>query len=472
MSRVRKKVFWCLIGFLSLTLPIARAGNFTNFTMVRSFLTSDLSTGPGASVTEASDGLLYGTTFGNGSTDLGGVFKVGRDGSNFQVIHQFSTAEGDEPEAPVIEATNGMLYGTTLSDGTNFGGAIFEMDKNGSNVAVLHAFTFAANDGGYSTAPLLQASDGELYGTTQEGGNDGGSDGVVYRIDPSGSNFVVMHAFVASSDGVSPEAGLIEGTNGMLYGTTSSAGPSNGGTVFAMSKDGTVFDIIFSFTNAANASNGFTLESSLLSGPNGLLYGTTTSGGTNNEGVAFSMDYNGSNFTVLHNFGGANDGSDAQALIEGPDGGLYGNTQFGGGTRGEGTVFTINPDGSGYKVLLVATNAIGSQVVGLISGTDGALYGTCAGGGTDNAGTIFKLTGSAVIDNDILNSPTNLGGTGWLISGHGTANRTYTVLASTNVALAMSNWTSLGTATADGSGNWQLNDLTNTPTRFYRTSYP
>ena len=166
-----------------------------------------------------------------------------------------------------------------------------------------------------------------------------------------------------------------------------------------------------------------------------------------------------------------------QPLVQGPDGWLYGSTDFGGGTHAEGTVFTINPDGSGYNLLLVATNAsstntIGSQVVGLISASDGALYGTCAGGGAQNQGTIFKLTASGVIDNNILNSPTNLGGTGWLISGHGTANRTYTVLASTNVALPASNWTSLGAATADGTGNWQFNDLTNLPIRFYRTSYP
>lgn len=472
MLRFKKKVFWYSIGvFLSLlAASMVRAGNFTNFTMVRSFLTSDPSANPAAPVTEASDGMLYGTTTGGFGSDIGGVFKIDKNGNNFSVIHQFTTADGDSPNAPVIEATNGVLYGTTLYDGAGGGGSIFEINKDGSGYAVIHSFTYDLDDGGFSTAPLLQASDGELYGTSQDGGIDG--EGVVFRIDLSGDNFVVLHPF-ASSDGVSPAAGLIEGTNGMLYGTTIEGGATNGGTVFRMNKDGSGFSVIFNFTNTATAPDGYWPFSSLLKGSNGLLYGTTQYGGSFGEGIVFSMDYNGNNFTVLHNFGGANDGTQPdQPLVQGPDGGLYGSTSSGGGAGGLGTVFTINTDGSGYNVLLVLTNAIGSPVVGLISASGGALYGTCGGGGAENRGTIFNLTASSVMDNNFLNAPTHVVGTGWLVSGHGTANRIYTVLASTNVALPASNWTSLGTATADGSGNWQLNDTANLPIRFYRTSYP
>jgi uncharacterized repeat protein (TIGR03803 family) len=405
-------------------------------------------------------------------SDVGGVFKIDKNGNNFSVIRQFTLADGDSPLAPVIEATNGVLYGTTQNDGAGGGGTIFEINKDGSGYAVLHSFTYDTDDGGLSTAPLLQASDGELYGTTQEGGNDGGSDGVVFRIDLSGNNFVVLHPFVAN-DGEGPAAGLIEGTNGMLYGTTTGAGVGNGGTVFRMNKDGSSFSVIFNFTNAANFPDGYSPFCSLLKGPNGLLYGTTQFGGTFGGGIVFSMDYNGGSFSVLHNFGGVNDGKNPQQpLIQGPDGGLYGSTGSGGGVGGLGTVYTINAGGSGYNVLLAVTNAIGKQVVGLVSASNGALYGACALGGAQNQGTLFKLTASSVTDHNILNAPTNIGGTGWLVSGHGTANRIYTVLASTNIALPASNWTSLGTATADGSGNWHLNDPANLRIRFYRTSFP
>src|ERR1041385_7729510 len=184
------------------------------------------------------------------------------------------------------------------------------------------------------------------------------------------------------------------------------------------------------------------------------------------------MDYNGGNFAVLHNFGGANDGNGAYApLIRGPDGGLYGDTDFGGSPVGSGTVFSLNPDGSNYVLLLVVTKAIGNQIVSLTSGSDGALYGACFGGGAQNRGTLFKLTTSGVTDNNLLNPPLSLGG-GWRISGRGVANRTYTALANTSPALPPNTWTNLGTATSDGNGNWHFDDLTQFPARFYRSSYP
>jgi uncharacterized repeat protein (TIGR03803 family) len=469
----RKNYLWISGALLPLFLAVQShaSGSITNVMVLRSFSTNDASADPFAPLIEGSDGMLYGTTYGGHGLDLGGVFKIGKDGNNFQVIHSFTFDQGDTPSAAVMEATNGVLYGTTWVDTTTGGGSIFKLNKDGGGFAVLHVFTYATNDGGNSTAPLMQASDGKLYGTAQAGGNNNGNDGVVFRIDLSGSNFMVLHAFT-NGDGLYPQAGLIEGTNGMLYGTAIDGGGANGGTVFRMSKDGGSFSVIFNFTNTPDAPDGFSPASSLLMGPNGLLYGTTLSGGIHNKGIAFSMDYNGNNFAILHNFGGATDGNGAyEPLILGPDGAVYGSTEFSGSITGAGTVFSMNADGSGYNQIVVVTNAIGNQPVGVTAASDGAIYVPCNGGGSDNRGSILKLTAIGIIDNDVLNPPLAIVG-GWRVSGHGTANRAYTVLASTNIALPASNWTSLGTATSDVAGAWQFDELTNVPIRFYRTSYP
>lgn len=421
---------------------------------------------PFAAVTEGSDEMLYGTTYGTGSgTNLGAVFRIGRDGNNFQVMHFFTASEGDTPSAPVIECTNGVLYGTTWLDGTNDAGSIYSINKDGSGFAVIHFFNYATNDGAASVSALLQASDGLLYGTAQFGGNTPGSDGVVFRLDLTGTNFNLLHSFT-NSDGIYPQASLIEGTNGLLYGTTYDGGISNAGTVFSIDKDGSNLSVIHNFAGGTN--DGVSSYANLLKGPNGKLYGTTVSGGQYGQGIAFSLDYNGSNYTVLHNFGGPGDGQQPyDNLVLGPDGNLYGATYTG---RAGGTVFHMNADGSNYVVTAIFTGTNGLFPNPLIVGTDGEFYGTCNGGGLFTNGNVFTLTGTPNIP-DVLAAPLNLGG-GWRVSGRGTPNGAYTLLATTNLLAPGSNWMILGPVNADDTGNWQFDDLTNSPQRFYRTSDP
>src|ERR1041385_8477199 len=148
MRFVPKKWVCCWPSILLSVLAIqtAAAGNFTNFTLLRSFLTNDLSANPFAPLTETSDGMLYGTTYGGHGSDVGGVFRIGKDGNNFGVIHKFTSAEGDQPSAAVIEATNGVLYGTTYQDGPDGGGSIFKINKDGSGFAVLHNFNYRSEE--------------------------------------------------------------------------------------------------------------------------------------------------------------------------------------------------------------------------------------------------------------------------------------------------------------------------------------
>src|SRR5262249_26237261 len=159
-------------------------------------------------------------------------------------------------------------------------------------------------------------------------------------------------------DGVSPGAGLLEGTNGGLYGTTPNGGTgycqgSSGqvgcGTIFSMSKDGSSYRILHTFNRSGD---GLEPGAGLPQGNDVVLYGTTYAGGTNDGGTVFALKPDGSGYTNLHTFGSiAADGrSPGAALIQGSDGALYGNTSSG-GSNFSGTIFRLNRDGSGYRIL-------------------------------------------------------------------------------------------------------------------------
>jgi uncharacterized repeat protein (TIGR03803 family) len=344
------------------------------------------------------------------------------------------------------------------------------INKDGTGFAVLHYFTFATNDGGNSVSALLQASDGELYGTAQYGGAAPfGGDGVVFRMDLSGSNFTILHSF-KGPDGNAPQSALVEGTNGFLFGTTLDGGSNSYGTIFRLDKSGSNFTVIHHFPGTND--DGHEPYANVWKGPDGRLYGTTTAGGMHNQGVLFGLDYDGGNYAILHHFGAANDGTQPYAgVVTGPDGALYGTTDFG-GAGFYGTIYQVSADGSGYVTLVQLFNTNGLQLNPLILGSDGAFYGTANGGGPLGSGTVFKLTGAvAPSDANVLNPPVSLGSTGWRISGHGLPNRTYTVEFTPSLAPPIL-WSNLGPATADVSGNWQLNDLSNPPGRFFRTRYP
>ncbi|HWY75580.1 MAG TPA: choice-of-anchor tandem repeat GloVer-containing protein, partial [Verrucomicrobiae bacterium] len=267
------------------------------------------------------------------------------------------------------------------------------------------------------------------------------------------------------------QAALMEGTNGALYGTTYQGGQFHFGTVFRIDKSGSNFSVVHDFAGGTN--DGSLAFANLITASNGRLYGTTSGGGQSGGGVIFAMDYNGSNYMVLHHFAVAS-GPDGNApygaLTQGTGGALYGTTSFG-GTQQKGTIFQINPDGSGYTVLVNFSSAIGANPFGgLIIGSDGAFYGTASAAGPLGRGSDFRLTGVGTGDG-VLTPPKFTGGASWLISGHGTANRTYTVQFATNLVPPVV-WTTLGQATADSLGNWQYTDSTNSRARFYRTSFP
>jgi uncharacterized repeat protein (TIGR03803 family) len=353
---------------------------------------------PYAGLIQGPDGTLYGTTFSGGDFNSPGtVFQMAPDGSGFTILHSFagSPNDGAGPYAGLIQGPDGTLYGTTYGGGggANSVGTVFKMAPDGSGFTILRKFTVSPNDGAEPYASLIQGPDGTLYGTTLYGGtNDAGT---VFQMAPDGSGFTVLHSFTGPTDGAAPYAGLIQGPDGTLYGTTYDGGANGGGTVFQMAPDGSGFTVLHSFTGPTDGARPY---AGLIQGPDRTLYGTTFYGGTYGAGTIFQMAPDGSGFTVLYSFTGVTDGAGPYAgLIQGPDGTLYGTTYYGGGANNGGTVFQMAPDGSGFTVLHsfagYTTDGAGPYA-GLIQGTDGKLYGTTLSGGNSLSarGVVFQLT--------------------------------------------------------------------------------
>jgi uncharacterized repeat protein (TIGR03803 family) len=224
------------------------------------------------------DGSFYGTTYLGGANGGGTVFKMTPTGTvtylyNFCALS--NCADGTEPLDPLVQASNGNFYGTTSSGGNcppyNSCGTIFEITPSGK-FTLLFSFTPSTLAGTNPYAPLLQGRDGNFYGTTNNG---------VFKITPSGK-VTSLYKFCSlpnCADGSLPYAGLIQATNSNLLGTTSSGGPNGGGTIFEITPQGQL-TTLYTFCSQANCADGSGPLAGLLQATNGKFYGTTTYGGT------------------------------------------------------------------------------------------------------------------------------------------------------------------------------------------------
>ena len=269
---------------------------------------------------------------------------------------------------------------------------------NASAQTLTPLWQFTGGDDGVSPdAPLLQACDGYLYGTAYDGVIFGAGAGIIFRISPAGG-LTNLHSF-AGSDGTE-SSGLIQAADGNFYGTTPDGGTNGVGSVFRFGPDGT-FTNIYSFTEATD---GGSPASPLLQGTDGYLYGTAQTGGTNGNGTVFRVSLAGI-FTNLYSFitgRGGLYGAFANNLVQGNDGYFYGTTYYGGSTNGSGSgmVFRIGPDGSFSNLWSFTGGADGSNpYAGLSLGSDGNFYGTTDGGGTFHLGTVFRISPGGVLSN-------------------------------------------------------------------------
>jgi uncharacterized repeat protein (TIGR03803 family) len=357
-----------------------------SFTVVHEFAGGTEGTAP-RSIMKAADGNFYGVTERGGTNNLGTIFQMTPAGT-VTVLHSFMGPEGANPISALIQGPDGTFFGTTPNGGDGQG-VVFLMTP-GHFVAVLHAFQGGTNDGASPQAGLLRASDGNLYGTTRLGGV---GTGTVFRLTPSGV-FSLVVAFGANEEGASPRAPLLRNGDGTFYGTTSLGGPFDRGTIFRMTSAGTI-SVLHNFTGDDNVDGSY--PTGVVRGRDGNLYGTTQGLGFGNPpsfGTMFKVTPSGQ-FTTLYRFTGGNDGKTPAIadLLETDDGSFLGATMSA-GPGGYGTIFRITPDG----VFTLVHGFVGRPADGaeprtaLVHATDGNFYGSTESGGAFNEGTIFRVS--------------------------------------------------------------------------------
>jgi uncharacterized repeat protein (TIGR03803 family) len=236
---------------------------------------------PVGGVIRDSAGNLYGTTEMGGAAGAGTVFKLDASGVE-TVLYSFGGPDGETPQASLVRDAAGNLYGTTSGGGPGGFGTVFELDASGHET-VLHSFV-GGSDGSGPMAGLLRTPNGDLYGTTFLGGAVYGQ-GTVFKVDTNG-NETILHAF-QGSDGNYPESILVHDSQGNLYGTTLQGGPASnvGGTVFKITPRG-AFSVLYDFLgepDGGGPAGPLTIDSA------GNLYGTTASGGTTGNGTVFKL---------------------------------------------------------------------------------------------------------------------------------------------------------------------------------------
>ena len=343
---------------------------------------------PEAALIQGSDGNFYGTTANGGPTGDGTVFKITATGDE-SVLYAFTGGDGISPFGGLVLGSDGNFYGTTSGGGPNLNGTVFKITPAGVET-MLHSFTGGTTDGNDSGAALIQGSDGNFYGTTGYGGTS--DNGTIFKITPAGVE-TVLYSFAGGTDGSSPSAALTQGSDGNFYGTTDLGGTSNVGTVFKVTPAG-VETVLHSF--ASGLTDGAQPQAALIQGSDGNLYGTTIQGGTSDNGIVFKISLAGVE-SVFYSFAGVTtDGSTPRgALIQVSDGTFYGTTDSG-GTSNSGSFIRITPTGTESMVYSFNSGPEGQIPVGMIQGNDGNFYGTTYGGGTNNRGTVFKLTSAGV----------------------------------------------------------------------------
>ena len=369
------------------------------FTTLFSFGGLDSGYWPVAPLVQATDGDLYGTTpsGGKGSdscvSGCGVAFKITTTGAGAR-LHNFSFNEGYQPRTALIQSADGNFYGTAVAGGVGGFGTVFKITPDGM-VTRLYSFCSQHSDctnGSTPEAPLIQASDGNFYGTTSDA-DISSPNGTIFKITPSGLTTLFSFDTV---DGSAPTGALIQASDGEFYGTTSEGGTNGYGTVYKMTSDGLV-TTLYNF----DKTDGGHPQAGLVQGVDGNFYGTTFQGGGGNIcqlgcGTVFKITPNGA-LTSLHIFA-FTDGAYPSGVVQATDGNLYGTTNEGGANDG-GTVFSISTSGAlttlynfcSQYIEHICTDGAGSTAA-LAQDTDGSFYGTTEIGGAKNRGAIFNLS--------------------------------------------------------------------------------
>lgn len=336
-------------------------------------------------------GNIYGTAQSGGLYGYGAAYRIAPDGG-VTALHQFKGGrDGAVPMAGLV-ARNGVFYGTTQYGGVANGGTVFRLKADGY-LKILHSFG-VGEDGFNPASGVSFDAAGNLYGTTPLGGGASCSCGAVYKLGRDGGE-AVLYAFAGGNDGSQPQAGVTLDGAGNMFGTTWRGGASDKGTVFSLAPDGSE-SVLHAFLNQRGS--GANPLAGVVRDAQGNLYGSTTSNGGIETGTIFEVEPNG-NTVKLHSMGGT-DGylPTAGDLVRDAKGNLYGTAQLGGSQNcgfgeGCGTIFRVAPGGKLTVLHFFGGGTDGYwPQSGLVADEHGALYGTTTLGGASGHGTIFKIS--------------------------------------------------------------------------------
>jgi uncharacterized repeat protein (TIGR03803 family) len=371
--------------------------NAQSFSLLYGFSNGGTSEDPKQmTMVEGTDHNFYGTTYqGGDATNYAGgagtIFTITPGGTLNELWEFACNADGTcpngrSPDGGVIQASDGNFYGTTFAGGTYDQGTIFRITPGGT-LTTLYNFcwtpsTCSIATGSYPNGALLQASNGDLYGTTTAG--------TAFKISLKGK-FTLLYTWAGAASNPEGSYGALIQVGTLLYGTTYTGGAYDKGTVFRMSLAGKV-KTLHSFCRKSTCPDGSEPEAALVEGTNGDLYGTTSDGGIGSFGTVFKITTKGKLTTLVSFSGGAGPGSSSAQLTLAGDGTLWGTTSNGGGIPNTGFVFQIANDTLANAYELPACDAGGTPAGGLLLASNGNLYGSTNAAECGNNGTLFEFT--------------------------------------------------------------------------------
>ncbi|MGL5019310.1 MAG: choice-of-anchor tandem repeat GloVer-containing protein [Luteolibacter sp.] len=433
-------------------------------------------------------GNLQGTTLNGGLQGEGAAFRVGLDGSSFETLENFNSGTDMAHPQGGLLMSGGGFFGVSQAGGAAGSGTVFERKADGT-VAIIRSFNAVVahtgtNVGGANPSGKLAISGSALYGATFGGGTHG--NGTVFWVSTGGVNFTVLKEFTlldsnygTNVDGARPRGGVVL-AGGRLYGTTTAGGTGGSGVVFAMDVNGANYTILHHFSpldtiTAANTDGAMPSGSLVIS--NGVIYGTTISGGAGGRGTVFAIHINGTNFLPLYSFSATDMLAGTNADGASPAAGLHlsGNVLYGtassGGAGAAGTVFALDPFMPEIRTFhsfepLAAdgTNQYGSSPVAPLLRVGHALFGTAFAGGPGGSGTVFRIQIPLTARvSAVGNFNSNVNAT---LFGRGAPNSSYIIQATNDLTTA---WQTMGVQSADSSGLLEFPETNlSTPKRFYR----
>ena len=364
------------------------------YVQVRDFDTTTYS-GNYAAVIQSAPGVLAGVTNGRYGPNVGAVFSLSTTGTPPVVLTNFKTTTGKTPSGPLTEGSGGNLFSTTTYEGDS--GTVYRVTPAGV-VTPLQEFTYAGTVG-QAKGGVTLGSDGLLYGLSE---GSSGNNGVAYKIPQSGGSATVVKTFTAYSEGSKPRGQLVQAADGNFYGVTMQNGGGYG-SVFKMTPAGALTPV-FGFDNGAG---GGYPTGTLTLASNGQLFGATSQGGSSDRGTLFRVIPGASpTFATITTFINTNGQVPTGVLFAAADGNMYGTTQSG-GTNNRGTLFKLTPAGVHSVFGNLGTTSAAKPSGAVVRTSAGEFFGVTSEGGANAVGCVYRVTAAGVVS--IIHSFTSTG---------------------------------------------------------------